>query len=160
MRRWRQDGHDHGADGGASVERVGAVKTAALVGRDAAEARKDAPSNARGVEPSSSPAALSPSSSDAPHRAPLAAAARAADAGHASAMAVTEFKVVHGSGVEGLCSSRRGGAFGPPRRARFETCVSVRSPATTATPRIRRRAAGLTAITRAGSARPVGTERA
>ena len=58
-------------------------------------------------------------------RAVLAAAARAADARpRKPAMAVTEFKVVHGSGVEGLvvpvdgAEARR--SRRPPRRARFQ----------------------------------------
>ena len=120
----------------ASVERVGAVKTAALVGAETyAEGAEDASSErARGIvavsePPASSPAALAIAANlerGATHpiaRAVLAAAARAADAGHAlPAMAVTEFKVVHGSGVEGLVVPVDGAearAFGPPRRARF-----------------------------------------
>ena len=120
----------------ASVERVGAVKTAALVGAETyAEGAEDASSErARGTvavsePPASSPAALAIAANlerGATHpiaRAVLAAAARAADAGHAlPAMAVTEFKVVHGSGVEGLVVPVDGAearAFGPPRRARF-----------------------------------------
>ena len=120
----------------ASVERVGAVKTAALVGAETyAEGAEDASSErARGPvavsePPASSPAALAIAANlerGATHpiaRAVLAAAARAADAGHAlPAMAVTEFKVVHGSGVEGLVVPVDGAearAFGPPRRARF-----------------------------------------
>ena len=127
----------------ASVERVGAVKTAALVGaetyaegaEDASSERARAPAavseavSAVSAAPASSPAALAIAANlerGATHpiaRAVLAAAARAADAGHAlPAMAVTEFKVVHGSGVEGLVVPVDGAearAFGPPRRARF-----------------------------------------
>ena len=129
----------------ASVERVGAVKTAALVGaetyvsegaedaevaeRARAPAAVSASETAVSASPASSPAALAIAANlerGATHpiaRAVLAAAARAADAGHAlPAMAVTEFKVVHGSGVEGLVVPVDGAearAFGPPRRARF-----------------------------------------
>ena len=126
----------------ASVERVGAEKTAALVGaetyaedaEDALSERARAPAPTAALEsvsaaPASSPAALAIAANlerGATHpiaRAVLAAAARAADAGHAlPAMAVTEFKVVHGSGVEGLVVPVDGAearAFGPPRRARF-----------------------------------------
>jgi len=128
----------------ASVERVGAVKTAALVGaetyvsegaenasseRARAPAAVSASETAVSASPASSPAALAIAANlerGATHpiaRAVLAAAARAADAGHAlPAMAVTEFKVVHGSGVEGLVVPVDGAearAFGAPRRARF-----------------------------------------
>jgi len=125
----------------ASVERVGAVKTAALVGAEtyvsegaedaevAERARAPASETAVSASPASSPAALAIAANlerGATHpiaRAVLAAAARAADAGHAlPAMAVTEFKVVHGSGVEGLVVPVDGAearAFGAPRRARF-----------------------------------------
>lgn len=128
----------------ASVERVGAVKTAAvktLVGAEtyvsegaenaevAERAMAPASETAVSASPASSPAALAIAANlerGATHpiaRAVLAAAARAADAGHAlPAMAVTEFKVVHGSGVEGLVVPVDGAearAFGPPRRARF-----------------------------------------
>ena len=79
--------------------------------------------------PSSSPAALAIAANlerGATHpiaRAVLDAAARAADDGTSlPEVNVTEFKVVHGSGVEGLVSPARAAdaaAFGPPRRARF-----------------------------------------
>ena len=124
----------------ASVERVGAVKTAALVGAETyvSEGAEDAEVAERARAPSETAVSASPASSPAAlaiaanlergathpiARAVLAAAARAADAGHAlPAMAVTEFKVVHGSGVEGLVvpvDDAEARAFGPPRRARF-----------------------------------------
>ena len=125
----------------ASVERVEERVAPALVtssGDDVAEnSARVMSSESRVAEshvavsapPSLSPAALAIAANlerGATHpiaRAVLDAAARAAEDGTAlPEVAVTEFKVVHGSGVEGLVSPARAAdaaAFGPPRRARF-----------------------------------------
>ena len=121
----------------ASVERVEKVAPALVtssgdfsdVAADARVAVTRAVTRAVSEPPSSSPAALAIAANlerGATHpiaRAVLDAAARAADDGTSlPEVAVTEFKVVHGSGVEGLVSPARAAdaaAFGPPRRARF-----------------------------------------
>ena len=124
----------------ASVERVEERVAPALVtssGDDVAADARVMSSESRVAEshvavsapPSLSPAALAIAANlerGATHpiaRAVLDAAARAAEDGTAlPEVAVTEFKVVHGSGVEGLVSPARAAdaaAFGPPRRARF-----------------------------------------
>ena len=112
------------------VERV-EIREAALVGAGddgAVEARRGN-REAVSVAPASSPVALAIAASlerGATHpiaRAVLDAAARAPDAGSAlPEVTVTEFKVVHGMGVEGLVAPAHAAdaeAFGPPRRARF-----------------------------------------
>ena len=112
------------------VERV-EIREAALVGAGddgAVEARRGN-RDAVSVAPASSPVALAIAASlerGATHpiaRAVLDAAARAPDAGSAlPEVTVTEFKVVHGMGVEGLVAPAHAAdaeAFGPPRRARF-----------------------------------------
>ena len=125
----------------ASVERVETVAAPALVGAGGAGGGDEtlaetnvADANrtrAASVAPSASPAALAIAASlerGATHpiaRAVLDAAARASEGSRGSALpevAVSEFKVVHGMGVEGLVAPARAAeaeAFGPPRRARF-----------------------------------------